>query len=372
MGYDVTVVGAGAPFERVTDIKTDFNYIKNAFNFSIFERKFLMEKSNGLSIGFIGMLSYKKIWNIVKDYDLYYFQEPNFLFSGFMKYYNKYKKNYKVILGNHGTFFEILKSKNNYFYNIIIKILAKIIFKHANKNIIIQAQNDYQFDYYTKMGFKNINIIPQNDIDFKKYHITETSDFNVVFLNKLTNNKGIKLLLDILKNNANDNIKFNIIGSGDIEKYSNDINKKNVKFFGYMNEDDKMDILSKCDIMINCSLYESLSISSIEGLASGLLLIAPEITGIIYIKNVMKDFVYTINYDYTPFIDKINELYKFKKNNYNEFINNRKLIKNNAEKIFDKDIIINSIKNMINNNDEFINNRKLIKNNAEKIFTKTR
>jgi hypothetical protein len=42
------------------------------------------------------------------------------------------------------------------------------------------------------------------------------------------------------------------------------------------------------------------------------------------------------------------------------------------KKIFNKDIIINSIKNMINNNDKSINNRKLIKNNAEKIFTKNR
>ncbi len=307
-----------------------------------------MEKSNGLSIGLIGLFSYKKIWNIVKDYDLYYFQEPNFLFSGFMKYYNKYKKNYKVILGNHGTFFEILKSKDNYFYNIIIKMLAKIIFKHANKNIIIQAQNDYQFNYYKNMGFKNINIVPQNNIDFKRYYIKENNTFNVVFLNKLTNNKGIKLLLDIMKNNDNNNIKFNIIGSGDIKKYKNYINKENVKFFGYTNEDDKMDILARSDVMINCSLYESLSISSIEGLASGLFLIAPEITGIIYIKNVMNDFVYTVDYDYKSFINKINELYNFKKNNYDEFISNRKLIKNNAEKIFDKNVIINSIKKMIN------------------------
>ncbi len=354
MGFDVTYMGSGAPFERKSDIKVNFNYIKDAFYFDLFSNSKIMRITEGSSMGLIGLLSFKKIWNLIKGYDLYYFVTPDIIFSKAVKNFKKYDYNPVVILANHGTYFEILKSKNKFLGTFIKMAMDTIILRKAIGRITIQTQNLLQEDYYKSFGFNDIVKIPQNNVLFDSYYYEYSNEFHVVFLNKITKNKGSKMLFDIIENNKNKNVFFDIIGYGNTDYLNKKYNNKNVKFYGFLNENEKRDILARSDVMINCSLYESLSISSIEGLASGLIVIAPDISGIDYLKKLIPEGVKIVNYNYKSYLNAIYDIYD-SKISINSYMELRKYIKEDAKNVLDEKIVSNELKYAINKSIEYHN-----------------
>ena len=79
----------------------------------------------------------------------------------------------------------------------------------------MHTQNSFQTEYYREMGFDPGNIIevPQHNIDFSKYSIgPEKEGFSVAFLGRLTESKGIDLLINVA--NMNPDILFHVIGKG--------------------------------------------------------------------------------------------------------------------------------------------------------------
>ncbi len=347
-------MGSGAPFERKKDVKTDFNYIKNAFYFDMFSNSKIMRISDGSSMGLIGLLSFKKIWNMIKGYDLYYFVTPDIIFSKAVKNFKKYDYDPVIILANHGSYFEILRSKNTLFGTLIKMVMDTIILRKAIGRITIQAQNLFQEDYYKSFGFNDIVTIPQDNVSFDDYYYEYSREFHVVFLNKITKNKGSKMLFDIINNNKNKNIFFDIIGYGDVDYLNKKYIDKNTKFYGFLNENEKKRILAGSDVMINCSLYESLSISSIEGLASGLMIIAPDISGIYYLKKLVPAGIKIVNYNYKNYLNAIYDAYDSKRN-IDTYMELKKCIKRDAKNVLDEKIVSNKLKNIINKSLEYYN-----------------
>ncbi len=360
LGYDVTLFSP-EPFEIKENIKVDFSYINNVFNGDIFANKFINKISNGVSIGFVGLFSFKNIYEKIKGYDLYYFMNPNFLFYKSLKYFHKNNVKPEIILGNHGTYFEILNKK--FYKKIFSGILTSIIFKYIKSNAIkIQVQNDFQEKFYERLGIPDelIYEVPQCNIDFNNYKIENNNDFNVLFLNKLEQNKGLKCLEKLIKKSD-----FNI----NIAGYSNKIDKlrnkyrdyNNVKFLGYISEEEKYKILSKSDVVLNLSKYESLSVSSIEGLASGLYLIGPNISGLNYIKKDLPDSVSIIkNHNINKYIKEIHRIRSIKNDNTEDYPKFRENIKYEAYRFFDRNIITNSLKKMITCNKIKNNNISIV------------
>jgi len=346
MGFDVTIFGSGCEYERNNHIAVnEVNYVKNAFKFDIFGKKSILRLTHSKSTGLIGLFRFRRIYNIVKGYDYYYFQNPNFLFRNFSMYARKSSFTHHIILANHGSYFEILGQRNNPAYRLVLRFLNRLIFKSIDRSITVQVQNSFQYDFYRKMGFNNIHLIPQSSVNFDDFRVEESRGFNVVFLNKLTKNKGSKLLMKILKDSDED-IKFHIVGL-DTKRYAKKIKKNNVIFYGQVSEEEKRNILAKSDVMINCSEYESLSISSIEGLASGLPIISTRTSGLVYIRDVMGENVIIIDRNTKDFLTEINRLRKLKEKDPMEYLMLRKKIKEKASLYFDVRIIEEAMKSMI-------------------------
>jgi glycosyltransferase involved in cell wall biosynthesis len=100
--------------------------------------------------------------------------------------------------------------------------------------------------------------------------------------------------------------------------------------------------------MIDTSKYESLSIPSIEGLASGLVIVGPDISGINTLKRLVPDGVSIVEKRKPEYyIEKIDYYSHLKSADPAEFERRRELIKQEAEQQFDKTIIGRSIKGMI-------------------------
>ncbi len=348
MGYDVTLMGSGLPFKRKDHVDVKFRYIPSAFGNDIFSNAKLMNITNGISMGFVGLFSFRKIWQLIQGYDLYVFQTPNFLFMNAVKMFNKYGYTPKIILENHGSYFEIL-DQYRLLRNLLKIVMNRLIFSSVSGKITVQVQNKKQYNFYQERGFGDIRLIPQNNIDFSRYSISNHIGFNVVFLNKLTKNKGKNMLYKIIKKMDDKNIHFDIIGYGNINKLRKKFKKYNVTFHGFIDENKKEELLSNGDVMLNLSTYEALSISSIEGLASGLFVIGPRISGIEYLKSNVHEIILT-DYKYSKFISEIKKVKNFKSDiNYYKI---RENIRNTSCNIFDQKKIINNISKMVNDTDK--------------------
>ena len=349
LGYDVTIFTPVNFENKGKKIDSSFfAYNSTAFNRYFFGKKFILKITHGLSIGLIGALSFRDIFNKIKNYDLYYFVNPNFLFSKSMKYFYLNNTHPEIILGNHGTYFEILDRK--LYRKPLLRVLNFLIFYYAKRNTIkIQVQNDAQHSFYNSIGMPPGSLldIPQCIMDFDKYGIEPHKGFNVVFLNTFTNGKDLRILNDIIRKTDND---IDVLDyRQNISKIKNKyVIRKNITFHEYISEDTKQKILAKSDLMIDTSKYESLSIPSIEGLASGLVIVGPDISGINTLKRLVPDGVSIVEKRKPEYyIEKIDYYSHLKSADPAEFERRRELIKQEAEQQFDKTIIGRSIKGMI-------------------------
>jgi glycosyltransferase involved in cell wall biosynthesis len=232
---------------------------------------------------------------------------------------------------------------------IATKFLIIPLAKYS-KNLIIHTQNSFQTNFYKKLGFSKENIIeiPQHNINFKDYSINPKREgFSVAFLGRLTESKGIDLLIEVA--NLNPEMTFHIIGKGQLKQHINNMNRnRNLILHGFVTEEQKRKILASCDVMIVPSYFESLSIASIEGLASGLSLVASQTAqGLKYIINKSELFGVLLPRDKIYFSKELNLLRNKKKDNFDNFIKEREEIRKTAMKQFDETKILESLSEMV-------------------------
>lgn len=351
MNYDVVYFGSGCTKQSVKDLspisENLFTYIPSAFKHDPAANSTIIEKTRLLSVGLIGLFGFKRTFNMVKNFDLYYFANPSVLSRKLIPRLQKEGK--MIIIANHGTFFEFLGNSNKKPLRLISKIATNFlivpIVKYGNY-FIIHTQNSFQTAYYMKLGFPEHNIIeiPQHNVNFRDYSINPKKDgFSVAFLGRLTESKGIDLLIEVA--NMNPEMTFNILGTGQMLHYIVTMNKhKNIILHGFVSEEQKREILASCDVMIVPSYFESLSIASIEGLASGLTLVASQSAqGLKYIIDKSKLFGVLLPRDKKYFSNELNFLWKKKIDDYENFIKKREEIRETAMNQFDEKKILQSL-----------------------------
>lgn len=165
-------------------------------------------------------------------------------------------------------FTDILITINNEDYNLAKKKLkAKQILKIPGVGL-----NTSKFQNYTC----------DRELERKKLGI-DRNDIILLSVGELSSRKNHQIVIKVLGELKKDNIKYLIIGEGkDKELYKNLIEKysleKNVILLGRKNNIELYCKIS--DIFIHPSIREGLGIAALEGMASGLPLIAADINGI--------------------------------------------------------------------------------------------
>ena len=110
-----------------------------------------------------------------------------------------------------------------------------------------------------------------------------------MFVGQLIERKGLKNLLNVLKNNNFNNSKFTIVGSGplkqEIKKISNA--KKNIKYFDFINKKKLNYIYSQNDILVLLSNFDGWGVVVVEAMSKKLAIISSKSVGasIEFIKN---------------------------------------------------------------------------------------
>ena len=106
--------------------------------------------------------------------------------------------------------------------------------KPYKNSLVIHTQNGYQTDFYLQHGFPEDNIleIPQHNVNMKLFGVSpEKETFNVGFLGRLTESKGLDVLTEVIRRNHD--MTFHIIGNGPLmDRLNNSIEQKNATLIG--------------------------------------------------------------------------------------------------------------------------------------------
>jgi len=240
------------------------------------------------SRNFLDMYSIRNILalkNIMKDYDIIHAHLfPSFYFVAFANFF-LFHKNIKLFFSEHSTqnrrkdiyLFRIIDKMVYLIYDIIVCVSPAVFeFVHntykINKKLVL-VQNGVFIDNIYNSKTIDRNLIYSN-LNEKDIIITQISSFRKV-KDQETLIRAIYLLPS--------NYKLLLVGEG--ENYSNckdlteslNLNSR-VYFLGVRH--DVGSILKSSDIVVLSSNYEGLSLSSIEGMASGKPFIASNVPGL--------------------------------------------------------------------------------------------
>lgn len=352
-GFNVKYFGSGCPVDNSKgheEVDEVFEYEPSAFSHDFMANPFILRTTRLLSLGLVGFINFRKALKKVRGYDLYYFQNPTYLVRKLVPIL--LKQGSRVIVANHGTYFEYLGNSSSPLLRMMGKIATKFILdplKPYRNSLVIHTQNSYQTSFYLQNGFPGDRImeIPQHNVDMRMYSIDPAKgSFHVAFLGRLTESKGLDILPEIIHKNPD--IIFHIMGNGPMkDRLKGMIEGKNAILHGFVSDVDKREILSQCDAIIIPSYFESLSIAAIEGLASGLPIIGSETApGLRHILRRNALFGNLVPRTAESFSQWLSTLKKMKEKNTLTMLNDRFLRREKAIELFDPNVLTQKLAEM--------------------------
>ena len=222
-------------------------------------------------------------------------KNPSFMISSFLK--SKFKKNFDIIHAQNPISAvamknvkgkKILSLQGNYSKQISLLhgTTAGNISSKLEKNALqwadaITVPSKQMYDEYVKIGL-NVSYVP-NGINISSFPKNEDRRYKkqIIYAGRLSKEKGILDLLDFLQLLSKD-IDILILGSGPEESKVREKAKlfSNVHFLGYQSKENTIKLIRGSDIIIQPSLMEGGTSSSIlEAMACKTAIIATSIDG---------------------------------------------------------------------------------------------
>ena len=221
-------------------------------------------------------------------------KNPSFMLSAFIK--TKFSKNYDIIHAHHpiaafafkGSSAKKVVTFHGVFSNQIGMLHGKTAQNFSNKyeqnalkwaDAITTGSKD-AFDYYLNQGYPSHYIPNAIEIDSLPLDINQKYDKQIIFVGRLSKEKGIKSLIRLSKI-LPENIHLVIVGSGPLE---NEIKKtakihSNIDFLGYLPKNKVIPLIRGSFALIQPSLAEGISSTLLEAMACKIPIIASNIGG---------------------------------------------------------------------------------------------
>lgn len=273
-GYAVSLVSGGEnEFEGIEN-KYDIEFDRTPYHFK----------------NFVSFFKLRKVYSTY--YDVIYISTS--VVGAFARLALIGKKHGRIIYSAHGYNFYKLKGRMvGKYYIPIEKLLSRLC-----DCIFTMNKEDYDATIQNKFPCKEIYNVDGVGIDtgkFRKPTSKEKEDlrkqygypndmFILFYAAELTERKNQKILFDVIDNlrHKHSNIKLLLAGSGaETENYKAIVSAKGlddfVDFLGFRR--DVISLLKMSDLLIASSLNEGLPINMIEGLATGLPVVATSVRG---------------------------------------------------------------------------------------------
>jgi len=215
--------------------------------------------------------------------------------------------------------------------------------------------NRRTYVWLQKMGFNNIFYIP-NGVDTKTFQLcrnpSNSQFFNILFTGRLTEDKGVDVLIEIIRY-INEklkiqNIKFTITGSGPLEDRINAIAQKynNVNFLGFVDINVLPKIYANANLFLIPSKMEGMPLRLLEAQSCGLPVVGSKIFGILdVVINGKTGYLMNVG-DIKGFAESIKKYYELWCNSSREYYNMNKAIREHITRNYDWNIIIEKIEKM--------------------------
>ena len=218
----------------------------------------------------------------------------SFMLSALVK--TKFGENYDIIHAHHPTSALAFKGSSAKkvvtFHGVFSNQIEMLHGKTANSLSIKYEQNALKwadaittgskdaFDYYLNQGYPSHYIPNAIEIDSLPLDINQKYDKQIIFVGRLSKEKGIKSLIRLSKI-LPENIHLVIVGSGPLE---NEIKKtakiySNIDFLGYLPKNEVIPLIRGSFALIQPSLAEGISTTMLEAMACGIPIIASNVGG---------------------------------------------------------------------------------------------
>lgn len=322
-------------------------YDKEKYPFDFYQKTIINYKAVSLNYSFkkyakCAYKAYKKLENVIGRPDIILVESS--LPAGLAAKYIKEKEGIPYIVHEHS-----LDVMNSPYYKDYVKEIIKCSdgYMAVNNNIK---------DKIESISKINCKIVP-NFIDCKKFDLKKNENkdnFTLINISNFYKVKALDVLLKALNIVVNEkcykDVFLNIVGTGDYKDYYESISRSlnlddNVKFMGYINNDELPKILNNADVLCVSSTFETFCIPIVEAFSSGIPVITTNCTGPMEIVNKDNSIVVNIG-DIESYADAIIKM----KTNYNKY--NKNLIKKYAYNKYDKSVVCKNIieiaKNIIN------------------------
>ena len=182
----------------------------------------------------------------------------------------------KKILTLHGIFSEQIDM-------LYGKTTGKFSKKYENSalqwaDVITVVSKDAQ-EHYKKLGFNTHHILNAINIDSLPTSEKKMFEKQIIYVGRLSKEKGILELLSIMKELPAD-VNLLIVGNGPEEnKVKLASEQENIHYFGYLPPEQTIPLIRGSDILIQPSLIEGISTSILEAMACKTAIIATDIRG---------------------------------------------------------------------------------------------
>lgn len=186
---------------------------------------------------------------------------------------NPWKKPFNLLPAVLGTLFEPV------IFKLFYKRIPFMTVSQSTKDDLAQWGIPQSHIKVIHNGFESVNFPKQNK-ETKK---------TVIYLGALSRDKGIEDAIDIFNNlfHIDKNMNFWVVGKGEnhyleyLKKKVNNFGLKDVvKFFGYVSEQEKYNLLARAHILINPSIREGWGLVVIEAASQGTPAVAYNVSGL--------------------------------------------------------------------------------------------
>lgn len=173
----------------------------------------------------------------------------------------------------------------NKFVGILACVAEPVIFKLFYKNMQFMTVSESTEKELKNMGVKNIKVIHNGVTMPKNYKLyPKNKNKTLIYLGAIARDKGIMdaiyIFNKLLKKHKDWN--FWVVGKGEekILKEISLIDNKKIKFFGFVEDSKKFELLSRAHLLINPSIREGWGLVNIEANAMGTPVIGYNVAGV--------------------------------------------------------------------------------------------
>ncbi len=214
--------------------------------------------------------------------------------------FQKKQDNIKFIFTERTTLSElfIYFGLIDFFKKSIIKFLIKLVYTKADLIIANSKRVAKKVSLYSRS--KSIFVYPGSFSKFKKKKYKDRIPKNIIWIGRLSEEKGLEILIDAFQGIDKRKYNLNIIGDGPLKKkietkVKNYGLKNKIKLLGF--KEDIFPYLKKSDLLINTSFFEGFPNVVVEALSQSVPVICSKSNGGIYeiLKNGCYGDLFDIN-----------------------------------------------------------------------------